>query len=74
MNIQELFNKTESGSLTYDEFILSFENFKLKESNEKISENNKKLKKDINENEKTIKKIFFSKSWKITKPLRNIKN
>ncbi len=71
-NINKL--KLINESLTYDEFILSFENFKLKESNEKISENNKKLKKDINENEKTIKKIFFSKSWKITKPLRNIKN
>lgn len=61
-------------SSSYDEFILAYENLKLKEDNKKISENNKKLKNDINKIEKKINNITSSKSWKLTKHLRNIKN
>ena len=50
------------------------ENNSLKENNEKLNINNKKLKKQVEKEKKKNKTLLNSNSWKITKPLRRIKN
>lgn len=59
---------------TYDEAILIVKNYQLERKIKKLNKENKKLKKSIKKYDKLNKKIINSRSWKITKPLRGIKN
>ena len=46
----------------------------LLNNKKKLNKENKKLKKEINKSKKLNKEILSSKSWKVTNPLRNLKN
>lgn len=57
-----------------EEFILALKKDELQSNIDDITEKNKKLKKDINSLNKKNKLMLNSRSWKITKPLRFLKN
>jgi len=59
---------------TYKEAVLTVKNYDLEREIFKLNKKNNKLEHSINKYEKANKKILNSRSWKITKPLRNIKN
>lgn len=58
----------------YQEFMLNHEISKLKRKLRKITAENKKLKKENSQLKKENDEMLSSRSWKITKPLRNLKN
>lgn len=58
----------------YEEAILSLENFTLENRIKTLNRKNQKLKKSIKRSEKKKKQILNSRSWRVTKPLRNIRN
>ncbi len=72
-NTQSIFRNVIN-SRTSEEFVLSMKKDKLQRDIKKITEKNKKLKMDINSIKKKNKSILNSRSWKITKPLRFLKN
>lgn len=59
---------------TYEEAMLVHDNHMLAIKNKRLNNKNKKLKKSIKRNQKKNKQIVNSRSWKITKPLRYIRN
>lgn len=61
-------------SKTAQEFKLLMDHLKIATKNKKIKSKNKKLKKQIKDYKKENNTLLSSKSWKITKPLRSIKN
>ncbi len=61
-------------SNTLEEYKLNLKVNQLKKQNKKLKKQNKMLKKECNDLKKLNKEISGSKSWKITKPLRNIGN
>ncbi len=74
-----LFNKKDKTILTEEEYYLKkkiLENniTKLENKNKKLIKENKKLNKNITRLNKENKKLLSSNSWKITKPLRKIRN
>jgi glycosyltransferase involved in cell wall biosynthesis len=58
----------------YEEVVLTVDNFDLQRKISKLNKKNTKLEKSTKKYEKKNKKILNSRSWKITRPLRNIKN
>lgn len=69
----KLIFKTVIDSRGFEEFILLKENENLKDNIKKIESSNKKLKKEIKYYKKNNSLILSSNSWKITKPLRDVK-
>jgi len=68
-------------SNSYEEYKTKTKIYKLenkikleKEINSKLLKENKKLKNKLKKEQKKNKKLISSKSWKITKPLRKIRN
>ncbi len=59
---------------TVGEYILIMDNFKFESRNNRLISNNKKLKKEYGLLEKENNSLLSSTSWKITKPLRFVKN
>lgn len=59
---------------TYEEAMLVQDNYMLVIKNRGLNNKNKKLKKSIKRNKKKNKQILNSRSWRITKPLRYIRN
>lgn len=59
---------------TYDEAILTVKNHDLEKSIDKLRQKNYKLESSIRQNKKITDRILNSRSWKITKPLRGIRN
>lgn len=59
---------------TYDEAILTVKNYDLEKSIDKLRQKNYKLESSIRQNKKITDRILNSRSWKITKPLRGIRN
>ena len=57
-----------------EEFILTVKNFEYNESIKKYKKSNAKLKKEIKDYEMRNDEILNSRSWKITKPFRQISN
>jgi hypothetical protein len=64
----------ENNKLNNENNKLNNENNKLKEKISKIEKENSKTKEKYNSLKEEHEKILTSNSWKITKPLRNIKN
>ena len=58
----------------YEIFMLNYEITRLQNKSKKLKAHNAKLKKENNRLKKENEKILSSKSWKITKPLRKIRN
>ena len=58
----------------YEEALLSVQNYDLERKINHLNKKNKKLKRSIKRNQKKNKQILNSRSWRVTKPLRNIKN
>lgn len=58
----------------FQKFMLNYEIAKLKRQSRKLKAENKKLKKENSKLKKENDEILSSRSWKITKPLRNLKN
>ena len=59
---------------TYPEVILTVENFTLEKKIFRLKNKNRKLVRLINKQKKLNKQILNSRSWKVTKPIRNLKN
>lgn len=66
--------KKENSSLVSDLNGLKDDNVVLESNLNKLKEDNKKLKTDLNKSQKLNKEILSSNSWKITRPLRKIRN
>ena len=61
-------------SKTAREFSLSMEVYDLKENISQLKDKNRKLKKDYDKSKSVNDELMNSTSWKITKPLRGIRN
>jgi glycosyltransferase involved in cell wall biosynthesis len=59
---------------TYQEVVLIVKNYDLENKIDKLNKKNRKLERSIKKYKKLNKKILNSRSWKITKPLRNLRN
>lgn len=59
---------------TYDEAILTVKNYDLERNIDKLRNKNFKIESSIRKNKKITDEILNSRSWKVTKPLRGIRN
>ena len=64
----------EEFKVEYEMFMLNYEITRLQRKSKKLKSENAKLRKENKKLKRENEKILSSRSWKITKPLRKIRN